>query len=55
MDNYRVHWLMVALQFYKDDEVIAIDWPSYSQDLNPIENECAFIKAKIGSKNIRKN
>ena len=45
---------MEALQFYKDNEITVIDWQLYSPDLNPIENVCAFIKAKKGSKNIQK-
>ena len=31
MDNCRVHWLLEALQFYKDNEITVIDWPPYSQ------------------------
>ena len=38
---------MEALQFYKDNEITVIDYPSYSRDLNPIENVWAFIKAKL--------
>ena len=54
MDNYRVHWSLEALQFYKEIEITVIDWSPYSPDLNPIENVWAFIKAKSISKNIQK-
>ena len=50
MDNCRVHWLLEALQFYKDNEITVIDWLPYSPELNPIENVWVFIKAKLGSK-----
>ena len=43
MDNFRVHWSLEELQFYKDNEITVIDWPSYSQGLNPIENVWALI------------
>ena len=55
MDNSRVHWLLEALQFYKDNEITVIDWPPYSSDLNPIENVWAFMKAKLGLKKYSKN
>ena len=54
MDNCRVHWLLEALQFYKDNEITVIDWLPYSPELNPIENVWVFIKAKLGSKHFQK-
>ena len=54
MDNCRVHWLLEALQFYKDNEITVINWPPYSPYLYPIENVWAFIIAKLGLKNIQK-
>ena len=38
MDNARYHWIIEALEFYKDNNIKVIDWPSYLPDLNPIQN-----------------
>ena len=54
MNNCWVHWSLNALQFYKDNELIVIDWSSYSPGLNPIKNVWAFVKEKLGSNDIQK-
>ena len=38
MDNVRYHWIKEALEFYRDNNIKLIDKPTYSGDLNPIEN-----------------
>ena len=44
MDNSRYNWTSKALEFYSNNGIKVIDWPSYSPDLNPIKNIWAFIK-----------
>ena len=50
MDNARIHWTLDALRFYKENNIVIIDWSSYSPDLNPIENVWAYIKGKLSGK-----
>ena len=50
MDNARIHWTLDALRFYKENNIVVIDWPAYRPDLNPIENVWAYIKGKLGGK-----
>ena len=47
MDNARYHWTKEALEFYHENNIKLIDWPSYSGDLNPIENVWALMKVKL--------
>ena len=46
-DNDPKHRSLKALEFYKENNVRIIDWPSNSPDLNPIENILAKIKNKL--------
>ena len=50
MDNARTHWTLDALRFYKENNIVVIDWPAYIPDLNPIENVWAYIKRKLSGK-----
>ena len=45
---------MEVWQFYKDKEIIVIDWPPYSPDLNPMRMYGHLLK-KVRIKNIKKN
>ena len=46
-DNDPKHRLLKALEFYKENNIKNIDWPSNSPYLNPIENIWAKIKNKL--------
>ena len=46
-DNDPKHRSLKALEFYKENNVKIIDWPSNSPDLNPTENIWAKIKNKL--------
>ena len=37
-DNWSVHKNAAAKEFYMKNKIKCIEWPSYSPDLNPIEN-----------------
>ena len=47
MDNAQIHWKLDALRFYKENNIVVIDWPAYSPYLNPIKNVWAYIKGKL--------
>ena len=46
-DNDPKHRSLKAFEFYKENNVKIIDWPSNSPDLNPTENIWAKIKNKL--------
>jgi transposase len=50
MDNDPKHTSAKAYKCYKRHEVTLLDWPSYSPDLNPIENIWGKIKRKLSMK-----
>ena len=54
MDNDKKHTCRLALDFYKNNKIEKLDWPSYSPDLNPIENLWSIIKQKLEKEDIWK-
>ena len=56
-DNDPKQILLRALEFYKENNIKIIDWPSNSLDFNPIKNIWVKIKNKLcwqGFDNINK-
>jgi len=39
----------------KDNNISVIDWPSYSPDINPIENLWSIVKRKLKEKTLTKD
>ena len=52
-DNDSPHRSKIARQWKEENSINVLQWPSYSPDLNPIENVWAILKSKIAYKNIR--
>ena len=52
-DNWSVHKNAVAKEFYMKNKIKCIEWPSFSPDLNPIENLWDLIKEKLSKINIK--
>ena len=50
MDNARIYRTLDALRFYKENNIVVIDWPACGPYLNPIENVWAYIKGKLSGK-----
>jgi len=49
-DNDPKHTSNKAMLWFKEKRVRLIDWPSYSPDLNPMENVWGYIKKEIAKK-----
>ena len=54
-DNVSKHTAGHTRQWLRDQTVTVLDWPSYSPDLNPIENLWGLLKHNLNQKGIRKN
>ena len=52
-DNWSVHKNAAAKEFYMKNKIRCIEWPSYSPDLNPIENLWGLMKEKLSKINIK--
>ena len=52
-DNDPKHRLKLAIDFLKNKKVDFIDWPSYSFDLNLIENVWRMIAQELNGQNIQ--
>ena len=50
MDNAQIHWTLDALRFYKENNIVVIDWHAYSPDQNPKENVWTNIKGNLSGK-----
>ena len=50
MDIARYYLITKALEFCSNNGIKIMNWPSYSPDLNPIENIWTFMKKKIKRK-----
>ena len=51
MDNARYYWTNEALEIYRENNMMLIDWLSYSGGLNPIENIWVIMKHKLEGRN----
>ena len=47
LNNWSVHKNAAAKEFYIRSKIRYIEWPSYSPDLNPIENLWSLMKEKL--------
>ena len=53
-DNWSVHKNITAKEFYMKNKIRCIEWPSYSPNLNPIENLFGLMREKERKKERKK-
>lgn len=46
-DNVKPHGGSIVKQWFQENHVYVLDWPSYSPDLNPIENVWGFMRGEL--------
>ena len=49
-DNDSKHKSKLAQEYLKKHKIVALEWPPYSPDLNPIENICGIMVGKLRKK-----
>jgi len=46
-DNAPIRTARIIKQWFKDPEISLLEWPPYSNDMNPIENIWAILKSRL--------
>ena len=46
-DNAPIHVSRHSKAFFSDKNVVLMDWPALSPDLNPIENLCCIVARQV--------
>ncbi|GFU75351.1 transposable element Tcb2 transposase [Trichonephila clavipes] len=49
-DNERPHRTLSVAKLLESEDIIRMDWPAYSPDLNPIENVCDALGRRIAAR-----
>lgn len=49
-DNASAHTAKIIKEFKRQYRIISLDWPTYSLDLNPIENVWNLLKNRLQSR-----
>jgi len=51
LDKASSHRVLHSKNFFRNNNISTLVWPSYTPDLNPVENIWAFIKSQLFKKN----